>query len=87
MHLYLTLHAPENEFAQVALAMCLIFVSIYIYILGTPGPYLSKLHSVDKKQWKIGIRQAYDRHSARENDSHLREKITNKQNFRSELEG
>ena len=69
--------------------MCLIFVSIYIYIyiLGTPGPYLSELHSVDKKQWKIGIRQAYDRHSARENDSHLREKITNKQNFRSELEG
>ena len=58
---------------------------IYIYILGTPGPYLSKLHSVDKKQWKIGIRQAYDRHSARENDSHLREKITNKifdQNWR-----
>ena len=31
-NLYLTLHAPENEFAQVALAMCLIFVSIYIYI-------------------------------------------------------
>ena len=83
----LRIYAPENEFAQVALAMCLIFVSIYIYILGTPGPYLSKLHSVDKKQWKIGIRQAYDRHCAREDDSHLREKITKRQNFRSELNG
>ena len=61
--------------------------SIYIYIYPTPGPYLSKLHSVDKKQWKIGIRQAYDRHCAREDDSHLREKITNRQNFRSELDG
>ena len=29
---------------------------------------------MDKKQWKIGIRQANDRHCAREDDSHLRKK-------------
>ena len=38
-------------------------------------PYLSKLYSVDKKQWKVGVRQAYDRHCTREDESDLREKI------------
>ena len=46
-------------------------------------PYLSKLYPVDKKQWKVGVRLAYDRHCTREDDSDLREKKnkqTNKQN-------
>ena len=53
-------------------------------------PYLSKLYSVDKKQWKVGVRLAYDRHCTREDDSDLREKNKTKQkgqNFRSQLDG